>query len=273
MIDTATELTRSLHGIAGNLLSQRLRTLEAAGIVERRLGDAGVLYALTPWGAGLREPIEGLARWGIPLMVTGRGGDAFEPRGLSGRGPTEIPFRLGEPPGRLLTVPESEPTPHPLWCMVANVVPERPLADADGEVARMRGLRLFSPGAKLYVLGAFSGDGGEKIKVVGRCRRGGNRRYVPAIVLRKWLGGWRVRAVYSPAALHRLHQTGPGWFRSPDVDLGDEKRAELEGLACRHSRMARAERASSRWWVEGGFAEVDTDCGVHGAECAGMRLR
>lgn len=77
------ELITSLHGIATNLLSQRLRTLEAAGIVERRLGDTGVCYALTPWGAELREPIEALARWGIPLMTTGRDGDAFEPRWLA----------------------------------------------------------------------------------------------------------------------------------------------------------------------------------------------
>lgn len=77
------ELIASLHGIATNLLSERLRTLEAMGIVERRLGDAGVLYALTPWGAGLREPIEALARWGTPLMMRGRDGDAFEPRWLA----------------------------------------------------------------------------------------------------------------------------------------------------------------------------------------------
>jgi DNA-binding HxlR family transcriptional regulator len=77
------ELRASLHGIATNLLSQRLRTLEAVGIVERRLGDTGVLYALTTWGAGLREPIEALGRWATPLMKAGRDGDAFEPRWLA----------------------------------------------------------------------------------------------------------------------------------------------------------------------------------------------
>jgi DNA-binding HxlR family transcriptional regulator len=77
------ELVTSLHGIATNLLSERLRTLEAVGIVERRLGDVGVLYALTPWGEGLREPIEALAGWAMPLMMTGRGDDAFEPRWLA----------------------------------------------------------------------------------------------------------------------------------------------------------------------------------------------
>jgi DNA-binding HxlR family transcriptional regulator len=76
------ELKTSLAGIATNLLAERLRTLEGNGIIERRLGDAGVLYALTPWGAGLREPMEALGRWGAPLMTTGRDGDSFHPRWL-----------------------------------------------------------------------------------------------------------------------------------------------------------------------------------------------
>ncbi|MDQ0729163.1 helix-turn-helix domain-containing protein [Microbacterium sp. W4I20] len=76
------ELKASLAGIASNLLAERLRTLEENGIVERRLGDAGVLYALTLWGAELREPMEALGRWGTPLVVSGRGGDAFHPRWL-----------------------------------------------------------------------------------------------------------------------------------------------------------------------------------------------
>nr|WP_232327946.1 winged helix-turn-helix transcriptional regulator [Kibdelosporangium sp. MJ126-NF4]CEL15064.1 Transcriptional regulator, HxlR family [Kibdelosporangium sp. MJ126-NF4]CTQ93340.1 Transcriptional regulator, HxlR family [Kibdelosporangium sp. MJ126-NF4] len=77
-----TELKTSLAGIATNLLAERLRTLESNGIVQRQLGDAGVQYALTPWGAGLQEPMEALGRWGAPLVMTGRNGDAFQPRWL-----------------------------------------------------------------------------------------------------------------------------------------------------------------------------------------------
>lgn len=76
------ELKTSLTGIATNLLAERLRSLEGNGIVERGLGDAGVLYALTPWGAGLREPMEALGRWAAPLLTTGRGDDSFQPRWL-----------------------------------------------------------------------------------------------------------------------------------------------------------------------------------------------
>lgn len=79
------DLAASLHGIATNLLADRLRRLEADGVLERRLTPGGpVVYALTPWGAQLREPIDALVRWSGPTMVTGpRDDDAFEPRWLA----------------------------------------------------------------------------------------------------------------------------------------------------------------------------------------------
>lgn len=73
------DLADGLPGIATNLLADRLRDLEASGVIERRLADTGsvVEYALTPWGAELREPIESLIRWSTPLMIRGPEGDAF----------------------------------------------------------------------------------------------------------------------------------------------------------------------------------------------------
>ncbi|MFV8048915.1 winged helix-turn-helix transcriptional regulator [Mycobacterium sp. 48b] len=78
-----SELKTSLGGIATNLLAERLRAMEADGIVERRLDDTGVVYGLTPWGAALREPMEALGRWGAPLLASGRGDDVFRPRWLT----------------------------------------------------------------------------------------------------------------------------------------------------------------------------------------------
>jgi len=74
-----SELVEGLPGVATNLLADRLRELETAGVIERRLAEKGnaVVYALTPWGAELREPIDGLIRWSTPLMVRGPGGDHF----------------------------------------------------------------------------------------------------------------------------------------------------------------------------------------------------
>ncbi|MFD3704484.1 winged helix-turn-helix transcriptional regulator [Nocardia sp. NPDC058658] len=80
------DLIDGLPGIATNLLADRLRDLEASGVVERRLTGEGsvVEYALTPWGAELRQPIESLIRWSTPLMVRGPAdGDAFRPEWLA----------------------------------------------------------------------------------------------------------------------------------------------------------------------------------------------
>lgn len=79
------DLIEGLPGIATNMLADRLRDLESAGVIERRLGDAAnvIEYALTPWGAELRQPIEGLIRWSTPLMVRGPDGDSFRPEWLA----------------------------------------------------------------------------------------------------------------------------------------------------------------------------------------------
>ncbi|MGE2719285.1 winged helix-turn-helix transcriptional regulator [Mycolicibacterium celeriflavum] len=77
------DLRDGLPGIATNLLADRLRDLESAGVVERRLADDGaIIYALTEWGAQLREPIDGLIRWSTPLMIRGPEGDEFRPEWL-----------------------------------------------------------------------------------------------------------------------------------------------------------------------------------------------
>jgi DNA-binding HxlR family transcriptional regulator len=79
------QLAAGLPGIASNLLADRLRRLEGAGVVERRLdpGRNGAVYALTPWGEGLREAVDALVRWSAPLMAPGPGEDAFDCRWLA----------------------------------------------------------------------------------------------------------------------------------------------------------------------------------------------
>jgi DNA-binding HxlR family transcriptional regulator len=78
------ELRAGLPVIATNLLTGRLKDLEAQGVIERRLaGDINaIVYALTPWGEQLREPIGALIRWSTPLMTAGRRDDSFDPRWL-----------------------------------------------------------------------------------------------------------------------------------------------------------------------------------------------
>lgn len=94
------ELLDGLGGVATNLLADRLRDLETAGVVERRLAEEGnaIVYALTPWGAELREPVEGLIRWSTPLMARGSGGDRFQAEWLV-VGLRALLMRQGRTPG------------------------------------------------------------------------------------------------------------------------------------------------------------------------------
>ena len=60
-----TDLRRGLPGIPTNILTARLKELEAAGIVERRLlprPDGSVVYELTAYGAELEEVVDALGR-------------------------------------------------------------------------------------------------------------------------------------------------------------------------------------------------------------------
>jgi DNA-binding HxlR family transcriptional regulator len=62
-----TDLGENLPGIPTNVLSTRLKELEAAGIVERQIAPApqrGVVYAITEDGRGLEPAVLSLARWG-----------------------------------------------------------------------------------------------------------------------------------------------------------------------------------------------------------------
>jgi DNA-binding HxlR family transcriptional regulator len=88
------ELQDGLPGIATNLLTERLRHLEEAGVVGR---DEAGRYALTPWGELLAEPVYALARWGAPLMVTKGDDESFRSHWLA----APIAFIFGgQDPGR-----------------------------------------------------------------------------------------------------------------------------------------------------------------------------
>ena len=81
-----TDLRDGLPGIATNLLADRLRDLEAAGLIAReevRPPIATTLFRLTPRGEALRPVVDELGRWGLPLMVGGPKGNAFRTHWLA----------------------------------------------------------------------------------------------------------------------------------------------------------------------------------------------
>jgi DNA-binding HxlR family transcriptional regulator len=70
-----SDLVRGLPGMSQNVLSQRLRELAGAGLVERRrLGPpvSGQVYELTERGSALRPVVVELARWGSRIPTSSR---------------------------------------------------------------------------------------------------------------------------------------------------------------------------------------------------------
>ncbi len=81
-----TDLQEGLAGIPSNVLSTRLKELEQAGIVERRVAPApqrGVVYALTPVGQELEPALLALGRWGSTQLGDPQPGDRITPDGVT----------------------------------------------------------------------------------------------------------------------------------------------------------------------------------------------
>jgi DNA-binding HxlR family transcriptional regulator len=77
-----TDLKNGLPGIATNLLADRLRELESAGLITREEAPppvATTLVRLTEEGASLEPVIRALASWGIRFMAKPVGDDEFRP--------------------------------------------------------------------------------------------------------------------------------------------------------------------------------------------------
>jgi DNA-binding HxlR family transcriptional regulator len=81
-----TDLRNGLPGIASNLLAERLRELENAGVVAREDAPppiATTLFSLTRRGEQLRPVLDDLVRWGIPLMAEQDPDDAVRSQWLA----------------------------------------------------------------------------------------------------------------------------------------------------------------------------------------------
>jgi DNA-binding HxlR family transcriptional regulator len=64
-----TDLKQGLPRIPTNILSTRLKELQAAGVVRRvPMMHAGLLYELTAYGRGLEDIVLALGRWGFQAM-------------------------------------------------------------------------------------------------------------------------------------------------------------------------------------------------------------
>jgi DNA-binding HxlR family transcriptional regulator len=101
-----TDLRNGLPGIATNLLADRLRDLEQAGIVSREEAPppvATTLFRLTSRGEALAPVLRELLRWGMPLMEEGPApDDVFRGQWLTW--PAEISLSDREPDAPPVTI-------------------------------------------------------------------------------------------------------------------------------------------------------------------------
>jgi len=75
-----TDLKNGLPGIATNLLSDRIRELESAGLIRREDAPppiATTLFHLTEAGAQLQPVLDAIGRWGVRYMPEPAEGDEF----------------------------------------------------------------------------------------------------------------------------------------------------------------------------------------------------
>jgi DNA-binding HxlR family transcriptional regulator len=81
-----TDLQNGLPGIATNLLAQRLRALEEAGVIRREAAPppvATTLFHLTPAGEELWPVMQELGRWGVRFMPQPVGDEEFRSHWLA----------------------------------------------------------------------------------------------------------------------------------------------------------------------------------------------
>jgi DNA-binding HxlR family transcriptional regulator len=75
------ELHRGLPGISRSVLTDRMRALERAEVVERRTGPKGrtLEYRLTPAGRDLEPVVQALGEWGVTWSFTEPRRDELDP--------------------------------------------------------------------------------------------------------------------------------------------------------------------------------------------------
>jgi DNA-binding HxlR family transcriptional regulator len=98
-----TDLRNGLPGIATNLLADRLRDLEEAGVVSREEAPppvATTLFTLTSRGEELAPILRELLLWGMPLMQEGPApGDVFRGQWMTWAAETSLTDREPDAPG------------------------------------------------------------------------------------------------------------------------------------------------------------------------------
>jgi DNA-binding HxlR family transcriptional regulator len=153
-----TQLQEGLPGIPTNVLTSRLRELEEAGIVQRRVQarpGGAVVYELTDYGRELEQPVLSLGFWGAKAMGPPDKDDfismdalalalrgAFRPRGV--RGPQRLyelrvdgkTLRVAVKSGRVTVPASSSEEPDVVIAAPADVLSQLLAGNLDVDTAR-----------------------------------------------------------------------------------------------------------------------------------------
>jgi DNA-binding HxlR family transcriptional regulator len=75
------ELQRGLPGISRSVLTDRMRALERAEVIERRTGPSGrtLDYRLTPAGRDLEQVVQAIGEWGATWSITEPRAEELDP--------------------------------------------------------------------------------------------------------------------------------------------------------------------------------------------------
>ena len=77
------ELAEGLHRIPSNILSARLRELQAAGIIRRAPRSRVIVYELTPYGRELEPVVLALGAWGFKALGDPREAQVITPDSMA----------------------------------------------------------------------------------------------------------------------------------------------------------------------------------------------
>jgi len=159
-----TDLQYGLPGVATNLLADRLKELEASGLIAKEEAPppiATTLFKLTPRGESLRDVIAALGRWGAPLLAGPTGDAAFRSHWLKfplelhcsdhdpSAPPATIEMHTGDQPmllevgnGNIVVHPGTAPSPNATLKGTPSLILGLLVGALDVGTARARGLTI-----------------------------------------------------------------------------------------------------------------------------------
>ena len=97
------------------------------------------------------------------------------------------------------------------WCLVGNIVDKR----FYGEEHEIKsGIKLLSPGTKVYIAPHQWGDGGDKLVVLGKPRH--KNGFIECIIKREQICNWRLKKIYPSRVLNRMNCSKYHWWGNDD---------------------------------------------------------